>query len=131
MPIMKDAEAILRRAEELIARGWVQAEAQDAEGAFVTYDDPTACSYCLNSAMLVAIDEHDWTSGLVAFEELAKLLDEQAMEGWDPDDHEYLLQSLIIHYNDTDLRTKEEVVSLVQAAIGGLGKEEASHEHDG
>ena len=34
------------------------------------------------------------------------------------------LQSMVLEYNDTDLRTKEEVVSLVQAAIGDLGKAE-------
>ena len=129
MPIMKDAEAVLRRAEELVTRGWVQSEAQDVGGAFVTWDDPTATCYCLNSAMLVAIDEHDWTSGTVAFEELVKQLmvpkewDEWAdnAENWD---HERALQHYIVDYNDTDLRTKEEVVSLVQAAIGALGKEE-------
>lgn len=131
MPIMKDAEAILRRAEELVTRGWVQWEAEDAAGAYVSYDDPTATCYCLNSAMLVAIDEYDWTSGTVAFEGLAKQAhgdkyDEQFAYYQDTEgaDYERALQDLIMQYNDTYLRTKEEVVSLVQAAIGGLGKEE-------
>ena len=108
---------ILTRARVLVLSGWVQRkEAQDEQGLLCDPNNPRACSYCVSGAVSrAAFDqarEGSATAGYYARRALYGQIEETLRF------HEGL-----VHWNDRDGRTLEEVVDLIDRSLSTLKEE--------
>lgn len=105
------ATSVLRNARERVAFGWCRrAFATDADGHPVDERDPRACRWCLAGAVCV---EPDNAAIDAAIGELEQEI--HARDGF---------PYAVVAWNDAHGRTKEEVLSLIDAALASLNTEE-------
>lgn len=90
---------VMRRARQLIARGWTQGRlAADKNGLAISLRAPAACSFCTHGAIAKASDEIAGDLTCVVSDRAMSLLG-HGFEGRD-----------VVAWNDKLQRTKEDVV---------------------
>ena len=102
------AVELLRRASDLIGRGWTQhAESRDAGGDAVDPWQPTAICWSLLGALVAALDEQTDNGDDLPLHELADALDALAL---------FVDSDSLAEWNDDPKRTQDDVTGALDAA---------------
>lgn len=102
------AVELLRRASDLIRRGWTQhAESRGAGGAAVDPWQPTATRWSLLGALVAVLEEQTDRGADLPLQQLADALDALAL---------FVDSDSLAEWNDDPRRTQDDVIGVLEAA---------------